>query len=123
MRVSLCVVMLVFLGCERMALQPERPVFSDQQLLGSSNNSPPRRLSLGELCRPGVSSDCASGVCLLTAAHPGAEHDAYCSMGCRDEDDCPPEWLCRGVLPGPDGRLCAPPDGWKPHAVVAGRRP
>jgi len=117
----------VLMGCEGgmggLGAQPERAVFSDRQLLTGPEDGAARGLPLGELCRPGLVGDCSSGLCLLRAAHPGATHDAYCSSRCRGQEDCPREWTCSAVLPGPDGWLCVPPAGWQPRAVTAGRQP
>ena len=75
----------------------------------------PSRLAWGEDCTAGQGPSCATAVCLKTGLERGRGH--FCSGTCKSEADCPQEWSCRQVMPGPGGDLCIPPEGWVARAV------
>lgn len=71
--------------------------------------------ALGEDCGVSGRAACRSGVCLKAAIERG--RGFYCSRECSDQRDCPLNWSCRQVMPGPHGVLCIPPDNWTARAV------
>lgn len=93
---------------------PAKPVFND---LALTSAAPPTmaRKQLGEDCATARTA-CDTQVCLRTGAGlTGATH--YCSRPCRDETECPAGWSCPTTMPGPNGRVCVPPEEWTSRAV------
>src|SRR5207248_1212479 len=70
---------------------------------------------LGEDCTAAGYRYCISQLCGHFASAP--ESGYFCTRKCGASVDCPQQWNCAQVFPGPGGSLCVPPAAW--HAAVA----
>lgn len=88
--------------------------FRLRQALASPPGTNRGQLQSGEDCEAGGRAACLGGVCLHVGRRPD-EH-FVCATACLSDDDCPDAWRCV-----PEGRqmYCAPPAGFRPHAVAA----
>lgn len=62
-------------------------------------------VGLGGDCSGGA-SQCSSNVCLHI--RPEIDQGYICSVGCKNDGDCPPAWGCKELYPSPDGLFCIP---------------
>lgn len=72
---------------------------------------------LGEDCTVYGRTECLSGVCLHVS--PDRNTGYFCSSACTRREDCPSEWNCNQLYPGPGGSACVPPSGWTAKAASA----
>lgn len=114
--------MAVMVACSRAPVEdgaPAKPqVFTDRNLdalVGRDGGVVPGHRALGAACGGARGRECASGICLKSQRARG--QGSFCSRECVTQDDCPQDWLCRQVMPGPRGMLCTPPARWTAHAV------
>ncbi|NMO14732.1 hypothetical protein HPC49_05420 [Pyxidicoccus fallax] len=63
--------------------------------------------SVGEDCTQAGASECTSGVCLHV--RPQRESGYVCSQRCVSSAECPPQWRCSQIYPGPNNQMCVPP--------------
>lgn len=84
----------------------EKTILTEHRPLTASKASKQR----GEDCTVYGRTECLSGVCL----HVGADRNTgyFCSSACTRREDCPAEWNCNQLYPGPGGSACVPPSGW-----------
>lgn len=121
-RLMLLVLGSLLAGCARAPSNdepaPAPHVFTDRSLdaiVGHDGGMPTGTRALGAACGTSGRQDCASGICLKSQRERGRGY--FCSRECDTQDDCPVDWLCRQVMPGPHGMLCTPPARWTAHAV------
>lgn len=67
----------------------------------------PKR-AVGESCETNGSSICSSNLCVHAAAEQGRGY--VCSTPCQRHNDCPQDWRCVSILPGPRNSYCFPPE-------------
>lgn len=79
-----------------------------------------RFADLGEDCRDFGRNACRSNLCIHIGTPPD---DAYvCTLRCAASNECPADWNCAQLLPGPQAQYCVPPTGFQP-TLVAPRPP
>ena len=71
---------------------------------------------LGEDCAATGYQACLSQLCGHFGSAPEAGY--FCSKGCASSQDCPRDWNCSQVYPGPDGMLCIPPASWDAGVAI-----
>jgi hypothetical protein len=73
-------------------------------------------LDVGEDCSVGGRGACASDLCLHVS--PNARDAYLCSTACDYDEECPREWVCRSIYPGPASSFCFPPRTWEAKKAI-----